>query len=123
MRTLRPSAHPNFSNAARNAAWRACASGSVSEPMTKYPMRAIPPDCCALTASGQRVHVCAAVLASMVMKSLRLICLPHGCGAATCNCQDHSIVPTAGGVNHVTRLGELTFFSLPRLQRSVHDWV
>ena len=53
IRTLRPSIQPNCCNACRNAAWRACPSGSSAVPPPRStPMRRIRSGCCARATNG-----------------------------------------------------------------------
>ena len=53
IRTLRPSVQPNCSSESRNAAMRACPSGSSLAGYISTPMRRIRSLCCARAASGQ----------------------------------------------------------------------
>ena len=85
IRTLRPSVQPNCCSTCRNAARRACTSGSPAAPPKSTPMRRIRSVCCARAASG---HVAAAP-ATSVMNSRRLIAAPglrrrHRIGSNEC---------------------------------------
>ncbi len=69
IRMLRPSVHPSFWSPSRNAATRACASGSLSGYPISAPIRRIPLDCCARAAHGHA----AAAKPNSLMKSRRRI--------------------------------------------------
>ena len=69
IRTLRSSVQPNCDRPCRNAAMRACDTGSSAAEAMRTPMRRIPPGCCARAASGHA----AAAPPSSVMNSRRFI--------------------------------------------------
>jgi hypothetical protein len=72
IRILRPSAQPSFASPSRNAAMRACPTGSSAASGMSTPMRRIRSACCARPASGQT----AAALPKSLMNLRRLMGVP-----------------------------------------------